>query len=158
MSAGKGWAERFLLNVIWNWIGVAVNLLAGFFLAPYLIRKLGDEQYGIWALAFAFIDYFTLFDFGFKSAAVNLISRFRAQGDTDKINEVFNTSLFYFLGVGGALFLLTLVLAGQLHHFFTIPDRLPVGFFAAGANRRTWVGRGDRLQRHRGRSGSFPTL
>ncbi len=123
MSGGKGWAERFLLNVIWSWIGVGVNLLAGFFLAPYLIRKLGDEQNGIWALAFAFIDYFTLFDFGFKSAAVNLISGFRAKDDPDQINEVINTSLFYFLCIGGGLFLLTLVLAGQLHRAFAIPER-----------------------------------
>ena len=42
------------------------SFFTGFFLSPYIIRRLGDQRYGIWALAFAFIDYYTLFDFGFN--------------------------------------------------------------------------------------------
>src|SRR5689334_20519519 len=93
------WARRFFVNVVWSWVGVLTSFLTGFFLSPYIIRKLGDERYGIWALAFAFIDYTFFFDFGFKSAIVNLISRFRAQNQETKINEVVNTAFFYFVGI-----------------------------------------------------------
>ena len=88
------WARRFFVNVVWSWVGVLASFLTSFFLSPYIIRKLGDERYGIWALAFAFIDYTTFFDFGFKSAIVNLISGFRAHSQEDKINEVVNTAFF----------------------------------------------------------------
>lgn len=96
------------------------SFLTGFFLSPYIIRKLGDERYGIWALAFAFIDYTNFFDFGFKSAIVNLISRFRAKHEESKINEVVNTAFFYFLGIATLLVVAIWLLAGQLHHFFQI--------------------------------------
>src|ERR1700759_4402706 len=75
------WARRFFLNVVWSWMGVAASFFTGFFLSPYIIRTLGEHRYGIWALAFAFIDYFMLFDFGFKSATVNFVSLARAEGD-----------------------------------------------------------------------------
>jgi O-antigen/teichoic acid export membrane protein len=114
------WAERFFVNVIWSWVGVFANFLTGFFLSPYIIRKLGDERYGIWALAFAFIDYFILFDFGFRLAAVNLISRFRIQHEEDRINEVINTSLFYFIVLACGLAAATVAVAGELHRFFQI--------------------------------------
>ena len=52
----RKWAERFLVNVVWSWLGVLAGFFTGFVLSPYIIRKLGDQRYGIWALAFAFID------------------------------------------------------------------------------------------------------
>src|SRR5947209_15174 len=119
-SGSNTWAERFLLSVLWTWAGTAALFFTGFFLSPYIIRKLGDSRYGIWALAFAFIDYFSLFDFGFKSAAVNFLSRARAAGDPERINEILNTSLFYFLGIATVLLSVTYGIAGRLHLWFKI--------------------------------------
>src|ERR1700690_3746351 len=120
-QTGEKWAERFFINVLWNWLGVIASFFTGFFLSPYIIRKLGDQRYGIWALAFAFIDYYTLFDFGFKTAIVNLISRFRSNNEEPAINEAINTALFYFIGLGIFIFGLTWFSAPQLHRFFNIP-------------------------------------
>ena len=117
---GEKWAKRFFVNVLWSWLGVVASFFTGFFLSPYIIRKLGDQRYGIWALAFAFIDYYTLFDFGFKSAVVNLISRFQAERQDLETNEVINSALFYFIGLGVFIFGLTWFSAPQLHRFFKI--------------------------------------
>jgi len=119
-QTGEKWAERFFINVLWSWLGVIASFFTGFFLSPYIIHKLGDKRYGIWALAFAFIDYYTLFDFGFKSAVVNLISGFRARGEDREINEVINTALFYFIVLGLLIFGLTWFSAPELHRFFKI--------------------------------------
>lgn len=102
-------------------MGVVASFFTGFFLSPYIIRHLGDQRYGIWALAFAFIDYYTLFDFGFKTAIVNLISRFRSKNEESEINEAINTALFYFIGLGVFIFALTWLSAPELHRFFKIP-------------------------------------
>ena len=119
-QTGEKWAKRFFVNVLWSWLGVVASFFTGFFLSPYIIRHLGDERYGIWALAFAFIDYYTLFDFGFKSAVVNLISRFRTEGLDRETNEVINSALFYFIGMGLFIFCLTWFSAPELHRFFKI--------------------------------------
>jgi O-antigen/teichoic acid export membrane protein len=125
-QTGDKWAERFFINVLWNWLGVVASFFTGFFLSPYIIRKLGDQRYGIWALAFAFIDYYTLFDFGFKSAVVNLISRFQAEKQDLETNQVINSAFFYFIFLGLFIFGLTWFSAPQLHRFFKIsPEYQP---------------------------------
>ena len=64
---------RFVVNVIWNWAAVAISLVTGFLLSPYLIRKLGPEGYGIWALSFSLVEYYWLLDLGFRSATVAVL-------------------------------------------------------------------------------------
>lgn len=119
-QAGEKWAERFFVNVLWSWLGVVASFFTGFFLSPFIIRSLGDQRYGIWALAFAFIDYYTLFDFGFKTAVVNLISGLHARREDGEINEVINTALFYFIALGMLIFGVTWFSAPELHRFFRI--------------------------------------
>ncbi len=78
-------------NVLWSWLGVAVTIASGIFLSPYLIRKLGDEGYGVWVLVFGLIENYWLFDLGFRSATVKYSAHYRATGEVAKINEVINT-------------------------------------------------------------------
>jgi O-antigen/teichoic acid export membrane protein len=113
-------AERFFINVLWNWFAVGVNLFIGFYLTRYLIRKLTDEEYGVWLLAFSFIEYILLFDLGFRSAIVNFVSNFRVQKDIPGMNEVLSTAMAYFLGIASLAILLSLTLAGQGYKLFKI--------------------------------------
>lgn len=43
---------------------LALLTCIGFVLTPFTIHWLGEEQYGIWALASAFIGYYSLLDLG----------------------------------------------------------------------------------------------
>ena len=119
-TAGGKWAKRFFSGVLWSWAGVVATFFTGFFLSPYIILKLGENRYGIWALAFAFIDYFGLFDLGLKSAAVNFLSRARTEGNDQRINEIVNTALFYFLGIACFVLGLTYAISNNLLLWFKI--------------------------------------
>ncbi len=33
-----------MTNILWTWLGVAVGILIGFVITPYVIRKIGDKQ------------------------------------------------------------------------------------------------------------------
>jgi O-antigen/teichoic acid export membrane protein len=113
-------STRFMTNVFWGWSGVAANIALALFLNPYMIRKLGPERYGIWALIFTVVDYFWFFDLGLNTAIANFCARYRAAGETGKINEVLNTALFYFSGISLLAMALTLVLAQNVRGFFRI--------------------------------------
>jgi len=117
---GGSWGKKFLNGIFWNWIGVVASFFTGFFLSPYIIHHLGDQRYGIWALVFAFIDYFMLFDLGFKAAVVNLVSRLRVDNQNDQINVVVSTALFYFTGVAALVLIITWSIAPYLHKFLKI--------------------------------------
>jgi O-antigen/teichoic acid export membrane protein len=93
--------SRFLRNVMWSWIGVAINILLGLFLSPILVRKLGVAQYGVWVLVFSTMDYLRLLDFGLRAAVINRCARQQAQHDWHAVNESINTAIVYFLAMSG---------------------------------------------------------
>jgi len=113
-------AERFFINVLWNWLTVGVSLFIGFYLTRYQINKLTLEQYGVWSVAFSFIDYISLFDLGFRSAIVNFLSHLRVQKDSQGMNEVVSTALAYFLAIAAVAIVLSMTVAGQGYRLFTI--------------------------------------
>ena len=115
--------ERFIFSLLWNWMGVAAGLFTGLLLSPYLIRKLGAEAYGLWALSFAVVEYGSFLDLGFRSAMVKYVAHFHTLDDSHGINRVVNTGLVYAGLVSGVLFVATLWLSGYLHYFLKIsPD------------------------------------
>src|SRR5260370_936421 len=114
--------DRFVFNVIWNWMGVAASLFTGILLSPYLIHKLGPEAYGLWALSFALVEYCTFLDLGFRSAIVKYVAHHKALDQPLGINQVINTGLMYSGLVSLGLFAATVVASGYLHYFFRVPE------------------------------------
>jgi O-antigen/teichoic acid export membrane protein len=114
-------SERFFNNVLWSWLGVAVTIASGIFLSPYLIRKLGDEGYGVWVLVFGLIENYWILDLGLRSATVKYSAHYRATGQPEKINEVLNTGVLYFSVLAFALLFATVYLSRNIERFFQIP-------------------------------------
>jgi len=112
--------EKFVINVLWSWTGVAANLFVGFIITPFIIRRLGAEQYGIWSLIFSILDYFWFFDLGLNTAVCNFCARFIALKDYEKINEVISTALFYFSVVALAAWAIAPFLARGGYRFFRV--------------------------------------
>lgn len=124
LSRGK----KFVVNVVWNWLGVVVSLFIGFFISPYLIRKLGPEAYGIWALTFALVENYWFFDLGFRSATTKYVAHYDATGEPDKVREIINTGLFYLTAVAAGILLLLGILLPFIQRFFQIPPSLQGSF------------------------------
>ena len=104
-------AKRSLIfGAATNWAAFAATLLVAFFLAPYLIRSLGDARYGVWCIVEAILAYFTLFDLGIAACLVRFVARHHATGETGELNKLVSACLVLFaaaaicvLLIGGAL-------------------------------------------------------
>lgn len=114
-------SKRFVINVLWSWTGVAANLAVALVLNPYVIRKLGEVRYGIWALIFSILEYFGFFDLGLNTAVANFCARYEASGEPEKINEVINTAVFYFSMIAVVAVALTLGLSHYAQNLFRVP-------------------------------------
>jgi len=112
--------KRFIVNLLWSWMGVATTLLAGLLLSPYFIRKLGAEPYGLWALSLTLIEYYILLDLGFRSATVKYVAHYWATGDPAKINEILNTVLLYAAIMSIFLFGFCTAASAYLNRFFHV--------------------------------------
>ncbi|HEX3152448.1 MAG TPA: polysaccharide biosynthesis C-terminal domain-containing protein [Gemmataceae bacterium] len=97
-------ARRLLVGAVTNWLAFAATLLVGFFLTPYMVRKLGDGPYGVWAFVESVLAYFTLFDLGIAACVVRFVARFHTTGDRDELNRLVSTCLALFVGLGLLMF------------------------------------------------------
>ena len=70
--------RSLLLGAVTNWAAFAATMLVAFFLAPYLIRNLGDARYGVWCVVESILAYFTLFDLGIAACLVRFVAKFHA--------------------------------------------------------------------------------
>ena len=46
----------FVVNTVWTWTSVAVSVATAILVPPLLIRRLGDDAYGMWALIFSTVE------------------------------------------------------------------------------------------------------
>src|SRR5688500_20407746 len=93
----RGSANRALvIGAATNWAAFAAALAVGFFLAPYLVRTLGDSRYGVWCVVEGILAYFTLFDLGVAACLVRFVARHDATGDRAELNCLVSACLAVF--------------------------------------------------------------
>lgn len=119
-APAEGRGHLYLRNVAWIWVGAFTNLFIGIFLAPYLVRKLGPDGYGVWALLFSVVSYYGFLDFGIRPAIIRYIAHYSALGEPDKINRILNTVLVYYTAGALLLLLAAIGLSGWLERIFKI--------------------------------------
>ncbi len=86
---------HFIKNVLWSWAEVGVSIFAALVLAPIIIRRLGDENYGLWTLTISLVEYSWLLDFGLRGATIKYAAHYRATNDKEKLNSVINSATFF---------------------------------------------------------------
>jgi len=101
--------KRLLVNIFSNWTNLALMIVISFYVSPILVHRLGNEQYGIWTIIVSITGYFTLLDFGVNNAIVRFISKYVAQKEPEKANEMYNTALVFFGRIGLMVLALTLI-------------------------------------------------
>lgn len=80
-------------------------MLLAFFVTPFVVQRLGQEQFGVLALITSFIGFFAVLDFGVAPSLVKFISEYAAKKDIKKLNRTFSASLLFYAAIGltGAL-------------------------------------------------------
>lgn len=71
-------------GVVLSYCIVALNSIVGILYTPYMLRMLGQSEYGIYSLATSIIAYLGIMDLGFGNAIIRYVAKFRAEGDTEK--------------------------------------------------------------------------
>lgn len=66
-----------------SYIALAVNICITLMYTPWMVQTIGKENYGLYTLATSLISMFLL-DFGLSSSVARFISKYRAEGNTDK--------------------------------------------------------------------------
>ncbi len=108
--------EHYLKNVIvrngaYGIAEVAVPFVLMFFATPFLIGRMGAENYGLWNIALAFLGVVGVFDFGVSPAVIKYISEYYEQNNIADLSAAVSLS-FTINTIMGAIF-------GVLLYFFS---------------------------------------
>jgi O-antigen/teichoic acid export membrane protein len=116
--------KRFVLNVMMNWVAMAIAMIVPFFLTPFVIRSLGVTAYGIWILAVSTVSYLNILDMGLRSAVIRFVSKAVAQQKLEDATSAIGAALWVRVLISAAVALLSIALAVAFPHLFKIPPDL----------------------------------
>jgi O-antigen/teichoic acid export membrane protein len=118
--------QRLARNIATNWFGLFVNVIISFFLAPFVVNKLGSTYYGVWAITMQFTGYLYLLDFGVRDAVVRYASKYRAINAPTRLNEIIRVALEVYSPIFLGAIALSMFGAWVFPYIFSL-DEVPVG-------------------------------
>ncbi len=93
-------AGRVARNTFWNWAGVAAATLVVLFLTPFLVKRLGDERFGVFDTANRVLVYVNLLTLGMRGAVTRFASKEIAAGNIDGLNRTVSAVTAFHLLIG----------------------------------------------------------
>jgi|GEM_PF-4956919 len=110
-----------LTNTGFNIAGMILTSLLALVLTPWLVRGLGAELFGIWALFGVVMAMAQMLDFGLGRALVRTIAHHRALGEWSAIAEALNSVLWPLLTLAVFLSAIALVMAPRWVYWLGVP-------------------------------------
>jgi len=101
-----------------EYLALPVSMLVA---APFLVHRLGLEQYGIWMLVSAILGSVGILSTGFGDATVRYVSAYRGRNDTAGVERTIRATLTINTALGALFGLIVWILAPfSVHHIFKI--------------------------------------
>ena len=66
-----------------TYVKIGVTNIVGLILTPYIIKSLGDSEYGLYVLVGSIIAYLGLMNLGINNATVRYVAKFKALEDKE---------------------------------------------------------------------------
>lgn len=111
-------------GAILSYISVMINIIAGLMYTPWMVRQIGNNNYGIYNLAVSFIGYFMI-DFGLGGAIAKYIAQYRAKNDKESINNLIGliAKLYFCMsGIVGIVLFIILCFINQIFVSLSIDE------------------------------------
>lgn len=114
--------HRSIVNVGTTAAVAILRACEGLITVAYLLRVLGTETFGIWALISTMAAYLLILDLGVVGALGRLLAGRRGANDIDGFNRTLSTALTLLTGAGAVTLLVALAMAEIFPLVFHVPD------------------------------------
>lgn len=111
-----------MANVATSYLRFFITAATMFVLTPFVIARVGTEDYGLWMLAICLVGYFELLECGLLTATVRYVAEFNGRGDVERRNRLASTLLAVYVVLAACAAGLAAVAAVFLADWFSIPD------------------------------------
>lgn len=97
-------------GAVLSYISITASTLVQLLYTPFLIKMLGQSEYGLYSLIASIIGYLTVLDLGFGNAIVVYTAKYRAQGKFEEEKKLHGMFKIIFYVIGTFAFLLGIIL------------------------------------------------
>lgn len=87
-------------GAVLNYVVIVLHLLVGLLYTPYMLRMMGQSEYGLYSLVASVIAYLTVLDLGMGNAIVRYTAKYRTEGKTTEQYEMFGMFLVLYIVIG----------------------------------------------------------
>jgi O-antigen/teichoic acid export membrane protein len=116
--------KQLSINLTAQIISFAVGFIISFFIAPFVIGKLGEDAYGFIGLANNFVSYTTLITIALNSMAGRFITISYHKGDAETAKKYFASVYYSNLFLSGVIILFAIFIVVFLDRIVKIPPAL----------------------------------
>lgn len=106
------------VGAILSYFIIGLNLIVGIIYTPFLIRMLGQSQYGLYSIIYNVISYLTVMDMGFGNAIIIYTSRYINQGDKEKQDKLHGMFFVIYCIIGSIASIIGIILYFNVQKLF----------------------------------------
>lgn len=110
--------KSIVQGAVISYVTIFLNIAITFFYTPWMIKKIGVSDYGLYSLVYSFISYFIL-DFGLHQAIQRFIAKYRAEGSEDKVEKMIGITTRVYLIIDAIIFVVLFILYFFISDIFT---------------------------------------
>lgn len=108
MTSASNPQKQLKLGALLSYLAIGINIISALIYSPWMLSKIGSDNYGLYTLAASLINMFLL-DFGISSAVSRFVSKYLAEGRQDKINQLLGVVYKLFFGIAALIGLVLFV-------------------------------------------------
>ncbi|ASM37286.1 oligosaccharide flippase family protein [Campylobacter sputorum] len=106
-------------GVILTYINIFLNTVVMLFFTPFVIRVLGQSEFGLYSLALSIINYLLILDFGFGNAVIVFTSKFLAKKEAEKQKILYGTVFSVYLAMSFLAIIIGLIFHSKIEYIFS---------------------------------------
>lgn len=101
--------KQIKIGAILSYLAIFLGIVTGLTFHPWMIKSIGDSDYGLYTLAMSLINMF-LIDLGLGAASQRFISKYRAENDLQSVNNITGLIFKLYFAITAVLLMIFFVL------------------------------------------------
>lgn len=101
-----------------SYVVLALQNLVGLLYIPFMLRMMGQSEYGLYSIAASIIAYLTILDLGFGNTIVRYTAKFRAECKIEEQYRMFGMFFLLYCGIGFLALTIGGILCWNAENFF----------------------------------------
>ena len=105
-------------GVALSYIQMILNVLMKFVYTPFLLKALGQNEYGLFSLTMSIVGYLAILDMGFGATVTRYAVKYRSEGDRESLYKLYSTLSVIYVIIGVLSLSLCLLLSSSAEALF----------------------------------------